>query len=259
MKKLFPFLLRFVIFGVIVGGLIFLLFFNSYLKISHWSILGAEMISDKDVQDLLLKETAERWLFFPQDNFLIMLVRSHSLGGMLKQNFKEIRNVSLRPDWREDFLNHFLVNIEERKKIGIWCGKESEQDCFFFDETGYLFKSVPESKGPFIINVKDEVGAELGLGDKIEDIDLVKSLIVIDEKFNELPLLVIETISVINQNHDFILKTNNGWILYFDPKESVADEFRVFKALLDKEEIKITDAIEYIDLRIKNRAYIKRR
>lgn len=252
------FFLRFVLFCIIFGGSIFLLFFNPYFKISHWKIDGAQMVDAKSLDQLIQIEFQKKWFFFRQDNFFIALLKSNYLEKVFKKHFLDIENIQIKPNWKENPFSNFIMIIKERQKAGIWCNNNPENSCFYFDSNGYLFRKSPESKGPFIIEVTDTASLGLGLGGTVGDANLVSGLLSLQKELKKLPDLVIENITIINQNYDFIMQLTNGWKLYFDPKIDVVNQFRVFNVLILEKKISPTDRIEYIDLRIKNKAYIKR-
>lgn len=257
--KLSKFLVLFKLFlgAVILGGIIFLIFFNPYFKITDWEIEGAQMADEIVLKDYLNRAISDRAFLFPKNNFFtcLFLLKDIKLG--LKRQFPEIKNVQIKPS-SKNWLSAYKAVIREREKIGIWCADEPSENCFLFDKEGVLFRSSPESRGPFILTVNDGVGFGLSLSQKISEKDFLLSIVYLENKFRDLENISINNIKVINQNYDFIIYTKNGWQIYFDPKISPQEQFRVFDALLKNGNIKPQDKIDYIDLRVKNKAFVKR-
>jgi hypothetical protein len=216
------------------------------------------MIDEVKLRKLINLESDKKWLLFPQNNFFVANLRKHHLKKVIIKHFPEIKTINIVNNWEKDSINGFIVKIQERNKAGIWCNVEKENNCFYFDETGYLFRKSPESMGPFIINIKNQAVPKIGLGEYVDEENLVSDLIFLQEEFGKLADIFIKEIDIINLNHDFILRTGNNWSLYFDPKVDVKNQMRVFRALLAQGKLVLGEHIEYVDLRVRNKAYIKR-
>jgi len=250
--------IQFILLAVIVGGSIFLLFFNSYLQIKDWEIEGIESTQRKNIAVFLEKLIDRKILFLPQNNFFIFLIKQNNITKLLETQFREIEDTSISLFFNKNFFNKVKITIKERTKDGIICPSSRDSNCFFFDKTGLLFKQSPESRGPFILNVKDETKDNFKAGDKIEDENIVNAFIYLKKEFSNIAVISIKEIKIINQNYDFILQTNNDWNIYFDPQVSIERQLHVLKTLFAENKINTQESLNYIDLRIKNRAYIKR-
>ncbi len=258
MKRKSLFSIKLVLLMIITGGLVFLIFFNPYLEIEGWEIEGAESVQEKDITIFLKGLINKKILFLPQNNFFIFLARQNNTIKLLKAQFREIEDVSIALFFDEKFFNKVKIIIKERTKDGIICPSSYELNCFFFDKEGLLFKQSPESRGPFILSVRDETKDNFKLGGRIENENLINALIYLKKEFSNITVIGIKEIKIINQNYDFILQTNNDWKIYFDPQESVERQLHVLKTLFAEKTINAQEPMAYIDLRIKNKAYIKR-
>ncbi len=250
--------IKFILLMIVIGGLIFLLFFNPYLEIRNWEVEGVELAKKKDIVVFLEKLTEKKVLFVPQNNFFVFLIKRNNIIKLLETQFKEIESASISFFFNRNFFNEIKIEIKKRTEEGIICPSSCDFNCFFFDKTGLLFKQSPESKGPFIFSVKDETKNNLKIGDKIEDENLINALLCLKKEFSNITTIGIQEIKVVNQNGDFILRTNNHWKIYFDPQESIEKQLHVLKTLFAEKKINAQEPLDYIDLRIKNKAYIKR-
>jgi len=255
-KPLFS--IKIILLTIITGGLVFLLFLNPYLQIKDWKIEGIESAQKKNVVLFLKELSAKKVLFLPQNNFFIFLIRKNSTTKLLEMQFKEIENVSIAFSFDKNFFDKIELKIKERTKNGIICPSSYDTNCFFFDKTGLLFKQSPESRGPFILSVRDNTKDNFKIGDRIENKNLINALIYLEKEFFDIMAISIKEIEVINQNGDFILETNNNWKIYFDPQEKIEGQLHVLKTLFAEKKINAQESLDYIDLRIKNKAYIKR-
>jgi hypothetical protein len=247
--------LKIILFIIILGGSVFLLFFNPRLEIDKWQIDGTKLADESKMEKLIEIEMNKMWRPFC-NNFFITLFRRNNLSKNILEHFPEIKTVNIRPSWDNNPFNRLDISIKEREKEGIWCSGDGE--CFYYDDTGFLFSKSADSKGPFIISIRDIASLDLYLGSVLGNKNFTPNLRELSESFSDIPNIVIDTIEVINLNYDFIVKTNNGWSLYFDPNISAKTQTEVFKGLLLEEKIKIEEPLQYIDLRIKNKAYLLR-
>lgn len=243
--------------GITLGGLIYLLFFNPYLVVDSYQLSGVKTLNAEQLKGTVDHIINQKWLGVSQRNIVLLFLRKNTFVRQLKLNFPEIKTASLEPVWHPSPLRSFRLLIQERKRAGIWCSSAEKGSCFFFDDEGYLFQKSPYSKGPFILNVQDDTGMNLRLGDKIRDTRLIKALITIQKKFFQLPDISLNKVEIINLNHDLAAITNQGWKIYFDPQSDISSQFLVLETLIQKGVITSSKKIHYIDLRVSNRAYIK--
>ncbi len=241
------------------GSLLYLFFFSPYFRISSLKVKGINTIQRRDIETVMKAQLAKKWTLLPQDNFFIFFLRSKHFTKLLKVHFPPIDLVAFQPYAGKNFFNTLNIIIQERKPQGVWCsGPEENKLCFFFDKNGYLFRTSPAGKGPFWILTQDKTEMHFGLGDAIQDQNLVRSLVFLQKVFQEIPFLTPEKMEIINANHDILLKTTNGWKIYFDPQQDIVREFNVLNTLFERDKISPTEHLEYIDLRIQDKAYIKR-
>lgn len=258
MKRRLLFSIKPILLMVIIVGLVFLVFFNPYIEIKEWKIEGIESAQEEDINLFLKELIGKKTFFLPQNNFFIFLIRQNNIIKSLKTQFREIEDISIVPFFDKNFFNKIKIKIEKRTKNGIICSSLRELNCFFFDKEGLLFKQSPESRGPFILSVRDETKNNFKIGDRIENENLINALIYLNKEFSNIAVISIKEIKIINQNYDFILQTNNNWNIYFDPQESIERQLHVLKTLFAEKKINAQEPLDYIDLRIKNKAYIKR-
>lgn len=145
------------------------------------------------------------------------------------------------------------VHVVERSPYGIWC-VVGGRNCFWFDDTGKIFKKSPLSEGNLIKTVSDSTGRSLGLGGYVLSENYFSNLRsafeVLDGsglsiKSVELKDLALEEVSI---------KTGNGPQLYFSLRFGAEWTLPVLKNLMAQNSF---GRLKYIDLRIENRAYYK--
>lgn len=246
---------------IIVGGCLYFFFFSPFFQIQEWKVEGCKSLEKGVVLKTfgqIINSPSRRWW---AKNFFLALIFQKNLTTELEKQIPEIQQASLRPPWYADrFFQIMEIVIVEREKIGIWCNvqKETQQPCYFFDPDGYLFKKAPESRGPFLMLVKNETDIHPQLFQKIPDKNLIDALVYFKYAFAQISF-PIQQATIYSLNHDIKLKTGEGWDILFDPQEDIKRAFAVFYKLLTDKHLDPTQSLEYVDLRIKNKAYIKRR
>ena len=163
---------------------------------------------------------------------------------------------------KKDYLNRKIeINMYERGKLGVWClhtqinadTKRESTFCGWFDEDGIIFEEAPLVEGEIIYKIIDSSNRELMLGDRVLDENLFNNLILIFKTL-EKSGLNLKTLRLENLSAQEIVVESPSmpkiyFSLRFDPDFSLSVFENLKKTNLEK--------VEYIDLRIKNRAYYK--
>ena len=125
--------IKFILLMIVIGGLIFLLFFNPYLEIRNWEVEGVELAKKKDIVVFLEKLTEKKVLFVPQNNFFVFLIKRNNIIKLLETQFKEIESASISFFFNRNFFNEIKIEIKKRTEEGIICPSSCDFNCFFFD------------------------------------------------------------------------------------------------------------------------------
>ena len=135
----------------IIGGVLASL---AYLfRIERLNIQVVEAKGNKIIDTRLIAEIAEKemagnylWLF-PKTN--IFFYPKEKIKSSLYENFKRLRNIEIEMGSGAIL----VVSTEERMPKYTWCGetlptsRNDSQDCYFLDETGYIFGRAPYFSG----------------------------------------------------------------------------------------------------------------
>lgn len=231
------------------------------------------------VQTMGLKILEEKiFNYIPQRS--ILLAPAHQIQARILETFPEIKSVSIQKKWPRTL----EIKIEERESIGIWCQKKSKRPansadrgqvkervdkedkeliqeeeikkCFYIDDQGVIYQEAPMMQGGLILTIVDSREKSVNLREKVLSIDLINFILEIKKQLSEkLDLLTIKF--EINSIHDLVATTSEDWRIYFDPSHSSQNQIRVLERVLEEEIKENRIALEYIDLRIENRAYYK--
>ena len=158
-----------------------------------------------------------------------------------------ISNLTIEKDYFNRTIN---INIENRKKFGIFC---SIAECWWFDKNGIIFEKASRIEGEIIYNINDLSNRKLEIGEIILPRNFFNNAIKIFEVIEEIGL----SIKTLNINS---LELQEAYIespliprIYFSLRFAPNLNNTVFQNLKEVE----LQKIEYIDLRVENRVYYK--
>lgn len=234
----------------LILALVYVLFFSPIFKIKETKISGNQAISNEDVQDSLNGFLSKKILIvFNRNN--IFLATSSKLREVLTKDFLRISSIEIN---KNIFKKTIDLKITERKEAGIFC---KGGECYYIDKQGVIFEEAPQTSGTLILLIKDYSERDIEIGTEVIEKEFMAELIdlrtYLFDKFNLRVLeFVIETIPC----KDLKVNTHEGWYILFDKSKNLKNQFQALKSVLE-EKVEERENLEYIDLRIENRAYYK--
>ncbi|MDH4330423.1 MAG: FtsQ-type POTRA domain-containing protein [Candidatus Moranbacteria bacterium] len=234
----------------------YVLIFSSVLKIANIRVIGLSGLGNSEIQRSVEEYLSTRSFFvFPRNNLLVF--QKKAVEDQLKEDFKKIRHVSVS----KIFPDSVKIEISERDLLLLLCSRD---ECFMIDEEGRAYKKADfESKNikeNDLIQVFDLSEKEISEGSyvlKKEYCDFVMSIkeelhkkmgIVISQKY--------ETSSRIAD--EVIVKTSEGWKIYFDSQAPIDESLRFFETFFEKEiDQEKRSNLEYVDLRARSKIFYK--
>jgi len=234
------------IFLLLIIGVAYVVVYSSFFQIKNIQINtdGTQINIDELVQKLknFFASQSKTASFLSADNILIW--DSKKLDQFQKNS--EIASLTIEKDY---FNREIKINIESRKRFGIWC--EETNNCFWFDKNGVLFAGAAPSEGNLINKVDDFSGQPLKTGNLVLKERLIPNLIKIFDVLEKSDLgiksLKLERLELQE------ISTESSPIIYFSLRIDPSFALSVIKSLKSSG----LDKIEYIDLRVENRAYYK--
>ena len=247
-KKLFLWVLFLSFLGV--SG--WVLFFSDYTKIKQVEFI-ADKLDKKILGDISDKYRSEFWLKYGSRNNFFLFPRG-SFTKELEDQFEVIREVN----FKNQFPDKLVVEVEERQGIIIWCSREN---CFLVDEIGLVFYMLQDNEKEQRFEEYDVV-IDKSYSEVAEDWKIEKSQLVvfvyqikklIEEKTDLEVQREIETPSMISR--EIRIRTKEGWQIYFNIENDPEDQVDLLREILNvsiSEEEK--NHLNYIDLRIAGKA-----
>ncbi len=255
---------------LILGGIVYFLFFSQYFQIKEVKISGTKTISEEFLRKGINAELSKKIYFFAsQDN--LFLFSSGKIKKTFLKEFPKIRKVSIKRG-TPSFLE---IRIEEREMVAIWCNSASEsqidstnsppvdsaslpQNCFFIDGDGVIFENAPIIQGNLIFKINDKRNLEnIGLGNRMLEAGFVKRLFEVKKNLEEnlnisFPEFAIPDINV------FEAKSSLGWKIISNFSSDLdSAQMQALKKILDEMKPEEKESLEYFDLRIGGRIYYK--
>lgn len=245
------------LFFVLIIGAAYLVVYSPLLHIKNISIQYLEVQppdinrQSLEVEPLLINELKD---FFASQSKITSFLGAENI--LIWDNRKlaefpknlEIADLTIEKDY---FERQVKINIKERKRFGIWC---EINNCFWFDKNGVIFSEAPMVEGNLIYKISDFSGRSLKFGDLALEEKLLANLIKIfdvleksDLKIKSLKLENLQLQEVITESTNSLPKIY--FSLRIDPSFTLAAIDSMKKIGLEK--------IEYVDLRVENRAYYK--
>lgn len=222
----------------LIGGLAYVLFFSPLFEIKEIKISGNRVISSEEITDAL-----------NQDNFF--LITESKLREILISKFSRIASVDISKDI---FKRSIKLGIVERKEAGIFCKGE----CYYIDKEGVIFEEAPQTSGTLILVIKDYSEGEAEIGKNVIGKEFMTELIDLKSYLlSRLGLKVLDFIIEPDPLKDLKIDTNEGWYILFDKSRDFKNQLEALELVLEKKIKEGREGLEYIDLRIENRAYYK--
>ena len=219
--------------------LVYVLFFSPIFEIKEIKISGNQVISNEDIYNSL------------DDQNNIFLATGDKLTNILINNFPRILSIEINKNIIKKTID---LKIVERKEAGIFCIK----DCYYIDKQGVIFEQAPQTSGTLILAIKDSSNREVKIGKNVIEKEFMAELIDLGSYLsNQLGLKAFDFTIESDISKDLKINTNEGWYILFDRSQDLKNQLKALELVLREKIKEEREELEYIDLRIENRAYYK--
>lgn len=244
------FLLGFLFF-VLAGSLGYFLFFSSLFQVQRVLVQGSS--KGEEIASRLQKFVPSRILFLETKS--IFLARKNTMAQVVFDQFPEVEAARVF----SNFPSTLILRVIERKEAAQWCNAHS---CFALDANGVIFR--PDDSGNFMKIISSNNPQEAVLGETVIEVSLLSILLDFQKSSQELDLLQKAEAKVLAANVISKERVNfslsEGWKVFYNPQGSLGWQLTKLRLVLEK---KIPQdqrgALEYVDVRFGNQAYLKYR
>lgn len=160
----------------------------------------------------------------------------------------QIKEISFTLDMFSRTLN---ASYTPRLVHFLWCSSPS---CFLVDEEGVIFKNSAITQSTWVIPVDDASFEEVGVGKKLPP-PFLETLLEIEKGIKDKNLAIERFI--IQNPFSLVLVLDGAPELRLNPKTSVPSQLGNFSQFFSSLPLEKFLALEYVDLRVKNRIYYK--
>jgi hypothetical protein len=237
---------------ILIAGFVYLLFFSKFVDVRSVSINGAETIEQTDLNSAVSDWFSVKFLTVARRNNLLVL-SSKKLVAYLSGKFPKLESVEVS----KKLPHSIIVNIVERKPIGVWClalvGK-----CFYFDKNLVAYAPTSGSAGFLLANIGDERNRDIVLGGEVAGDIWVKNLLLARDLLMKNAVNVQALTIPAGSFDEFNAVTSEGWKIMFSNQTDIARQISSLRIFLkDKIRPEQRAKLQYIDLRIDDRIYFK--
>lgn len=210
------------------------------------------------VEKIAADKLSEKKLFIlPRDNFF--LFNKKWLSNEIAAALPKVKNIY----FDRDFPNALIIKFDEKKEVALWCG--TEEKCYLLDEDGVVMQkdiyfsdgvwnSIPKFKDLRINNNNNS-----NQNDKIINKEKLNALLKFLNGVNG--AFQTETKEILVYDAKYEIYFNEGWFAVLDDKTNFDLAFDNLKLIFNSK-MKTKEKrknLEYIDLRLENKAFLKRK
>lgn len=235
-------------------GVFYFLFFSGYFDIRGIAVSGTETLRANEVSAVVAGMFDKQSMFFFSDrNFFLFPTKE--AARTVKEKFPVIDSIDVgRTIWGAKI----AVNIVEREPVGIVCGKTEQDACMYLDKGGVVFAVAPRIVGASVLRIEEEsLSAITGFPAQKYAKDAMDFIASVKRHTREKAGITIETFAFLNEYGDVEARTQGGFTILFSMKQDAELQAQILKNLFAAEIKEQAPNLEYIDLRVENRAYYK--
>jgi len=265
---------------VIFGGLFFCLL-AGLIYFSIWSpVLRVNKIEIKSEKEpvyyenneiiKIAEEKLKNKIFGIIPKNTIILAPINGIKNAVLDIFPEIKQINISRNL-SDFSNiGLIVNIEERRSIGIWCKAENRtststekiiNECFQIDKDGVIYRKSLLVKSDSVLNIYSLRNQSAVIRDLVVPLEIINFILEAKEKAKKIKTDNISSVLISDlyfiSIEDLRGTTSLGWQVYFNPAYSIDSQIKALETILDEQIKGDYKSLEYIDLRIEGRVYYK--
>lgn len=223
--------LKSVFYILLIGILIYAVFFSSIFKVKNVEI--------QNVKSVEISDYLKRTLIGKN----ILLLRTGAYLDKLTEQFPVLQEAEIV----RGLPSTIKISISERRQVLIWCSDK----CYEIDSNGYAYQAIERPLDR--VAVIDKMGTPFKIGEKVVAKEFINFFISTLDSIEANGLKVSEA-EVGETTFKVDFKTTEGWKIILDPTESLKNQMSALKQVLEKNR---ADIKEYVDLRVEGLAYIK--
>ncbi|HWA32110.1 MAG TPA: hypothetical protein VG694_01525 [Candidatus Paceibacterota bacterium] len=250
--------------AALLAGLVFLSRWGE-LNIENISIAGSKVVDAKEIQGVVRADLIGKYLFlFPKTN--VAVYPKKKIEADLKAKFKRLEDIKLEIGE----LKTLDIKVTEREPAYIWCGEnlpdsDTEEDCYFSDENGYVFDVAPYFSGDVYFKLYGPLSGSNPEGSEFLP-DSFSHIIYFKDAITKLGLAPVALLADPGGDADIYLSSAGPVAqapkIIFNPSADVEKLAENLQAALGTEPLhtdfdKKYSSLQYLDMRFGDKVYYK--
>src|SRR3989344_2360847 len=238
----------------VVAGIIYLLFFSKVFYVREVSIANRSFIPNQEIKQMIDDFLGQKKFFISGFSSLIF-IESDKIQSLITEAFPQAENVVVE----KKYPHTVKVSLDGKTALGIWCfGEKSSGGCFYFDKNGIAFETSADSDGPLLLRVEDEKSQFEKLGQAVTDKEPLAFILSIRPELEKIKIDIKKITIPLDEDFRVDAETTEGWKIYFSVRDDLKSQVNSLNVFLaQKISSEKRSILQYIDVRIPNRAYYK--
>jgi cell division septal protein FtsQ len=251
--------LRFYQIAILLLSLVlaYFFFFFNYFQIKKTVLINQKFVSEEEINKIVNPILDQRrFLVFPGKN--IFLVNKDLIKSSLFDQIPQINSIEISKKY-PDILK---IKVNEMEPVALWL---SQGRRYLIDEEGVVRGElqITEENNPSVstnlFKIVDQSNKEVHLKDGVVFPKHINFINALYEKLPSMGINIKEIILPSPQAFEIHIKTDKDWQIYFILEKSIDLQLFNLKLVLEKELQNKTDGLDYIDLRVENWVYYKKK
>lgn len=238
------------LFLVVVCALIIWSFYFDYFRIKNINIEGNSFIEkEKIIENINSSISGKYFYLIPKNNILI--ASKKEIANNLLNNFLRVKSA----DVSKKLPDGLIIKIEERNPLALLC---EDKNCFFIDDTGYVFEESPFFSGDIFMKFIDQRNERnFSANTKILSEEEFRNLINFSESLSKDGIKISGVILKNEGLYEF--HTSEEWYILLSQRSNYKVSFDNLKIALNEQIKEKRPELEYVDLRLQNKVFFKYR
>ena len=207
---------------ILFSSSFYFLFLSDFFQIKNINISGFEEIPEERLSLLVGERLENKILFFSTKS--IFLANSNEIKKDVLKEFPSVNQIQIK----RNFPDALDVSVIEKIGLATFC---QQDNCFVLDKEGIVFE---ENDGLQPVLIRTLISTdEISLGDKViekDDLDQISEINSFLEENLDIPIKEF----IISSVEKLTALTQEGWELYFNPREDIKWQLTKLKVLLDE-------------------------
>jgi len=257
-KKRGIFVRKVITYSIVCGFILASLIYDAnspILALNSTNISGNSVLPTEKLKETVNTEIDGKYLWvFPKNNYL--LYPRLQIKNTLLSKFPTIKKINISASLG----NSLSVSVEERKPFAVWCDGLEKEECYFLDDSGFVYSEAPDFSGSAYFKyygfINDNpVGKIYGSSESFAKINsFVNSL----KKINIMPM----SLRVDEENDVFVKVSPSGEVI-LNLNGDLKTSFENLQSVLNSLDtgIKVATStkykFDYIDLRFGDKVFVR--